>query len=237
MRLGAEIIRVCLAGTVMHFVIVAACSDGAIVTPDKPSHGPGPGDDGDGEGQGGDGGDVIAAAGAGGSTGGTPSDEPDEPPSMMVPVAQAKAAENGTRLKARYYVAADGARQFALGWYDSERNENCAFQRASDGVMRCLPESTSAVTSYFLDSACTEAVAGLLTYNCGFEYVLEPTANDCVYGLRIRSLAETLQPGVLHIKSGDSCVETPSPDGYTFRRLGPQVPPTSFVAATEQTDP
>ena len=31
------------------------------------------------------------------------------------------------------------ARKATLGWLDSERNEDCAFQLASDNQLRCLP--------------------------------------------------------------------------------------------------
>ena len=52
-----------------------------------------------------------------------------------------------------------------LEWYDSERDENCGFARAADGVVRCLPDTREA-RGLFSDSGCTERVAIVLSV-CG----------------------------------------------------------------------
>lgn len=70
---------------------------------------------------------------------------------------------SGARLKARVAVSDDGATQF-LGWRDTEQNIDCAFMRASDGKLRCLP-LTSGIGTLFADSQCTaRMVAFVKTY-------------------------------------------------------------------------
>src|SRR5262249_36764419 len=49
---------------------------------------------------------------------------------------QVAAAVSGSRLRAKYLTTADGARQF-VGWYDSQRKEDCSFDVAEDGQMHC----------------------------------------------------------------------------------------------------
>lgn len=65
--------------------------------------------------------------------------------------------QSGTRLKVRYNVSSDGAQQ-ALGFYDSQRSENCNFMPASDGVLRCLPSVTT-LSGFFTDGNCTSPLA------------------------------------------------------------------------------
>src|SRR5262245_16640517 len=59
----------------------------------------------------------------------------------------------GSRIKMRWYVGDDGSRQLA-GAYDSEREESCTWQLASDGQVRCLPQIT-AWGRYWADSECS----------------------------------------------------------------------------------
>src|SRR5436190_19532853 len=70
--------------------------------------------------------------------------------------------QSGTRVKTRVLKTPDGAKAFA-GWVDTQRNEDCDFHIAADGVMRCLPSSTSQVAAdygyYFADASCTIPVA------------------------------------------------------------------------------
>jgi hypothetical protein len=67
------------------------------------------------------------------------------------------------RLKPQVYVGSDGARQ-VRGWFDSELAMACAFGKADDGKMRCLPDVT-VTGNYFGDRACQMAV-GFLFWSC-----------------------------------------------------------------------
>jgi hypothetical protein len=62
------------------------------------------------------------------------------------------ASKSGTRLHAQFVTTPDGTRSFT-GWVDTARNgERCAFARAADGVIRCLPlvdDCTGSVDSHY----------------------------------------------------------------------------------------
>lgn len=81
-----------------------------------------------------------------------PSATADSGSPSFVPVPSALAAESGSRLKAKWLVAEDGARYFTFNWYDRERGHDCSFLLAADGVQRCLPPA----------AATTVAIASLL---------------------------------------------------------------------------
>lgn len=231
MRWGHEIVRACLAGTVMHFAIVVACSGSVYTPPLELTAAGGSGETApldDGASMGG------ASSALSGGVGGVQSE-----PSMMMPVAEAQAAESGTRLKARWYVAEDGARQWAFNWFDRERNEECSFQRAADGVLRCIPAGV-VLTTYYSDPDCTQrVVASYASLDCqgnppryGFEY----ETVDCESRIVVIALGQVLQQEIFHALVNDSCVESTPTPGYVYRRPGNEVSPTSFVAAQLHTE-
>jgi hypothetical protein len=218
----------------MHFVIVAACSafEGSIITPDKPTPTSGAEDGGAG------GTSPLDASVAAGSS---PAPGKPKQPAMGIPIPEAQAAESGTRLKARWYVGADGTRQWAFNWFDSERNEECSFQPATDGVLRCLPTGTAAIYTYYLDAECSQpAVAHAAPSGCNAEAVRYLTQSEivgCEYRTRLTSPGQLMQQTTQYTLSGESCVEVPLPATYVLRRPGAEVPPTSFVAAEISHDP
>jgi hypothetical protein len=61
-------------------------------------------------------------------------------------------------LKAYWYTASDGSKQFALNWYDSQLQTDCYFNRGADGTTRCLP-SFMGGTPLYSDAGCLNAVA------------------------------------------------------------------------------
>jgi hypothetical protein len=62
---------------------------------------------------------------------------------------------SGSRLRAKWRVSADGARDF-IAWHDSQLNVDCFWYPTSDGVTRCLPMGAP-FTSAYADAACTQA--------------------------------------------------------------------------------
>lgn len=135
-----------LAGSVIVYVVVAACAatehaergPGSKVSPSASSGAQG---------------DEPQANDTSGSNGTSGTEEPG--PSVLDPVAEAL-AEDGSRLRARFYRATDGSKQWAGAWWDSAREEECTFRRASDGKLRCLPATSGGSTGYFANSTCTE---------------------------------------------------------------------------------
>src|SRR5689334_6922337 len=63
---------------------------------------------------------------------------------------------SGSRLRARYLDAGDGAVDF-VGFRDQELGVDCDFYLGTDAKSRCLPETTGGL--FFTDAACTEPVA------------------------------------------------------------------------------
>lgn len=59
---------------------------------------------------------------------------------------------SGSRLRARVWDAGEGATMF-IGFHDTELDADCWFQLASDGVMRCMPQSD---WLSHLDPSCTD---------------------------------------------------------------------------------
>lgn len=147
---------------------------------------------------------------------------------------QALGYENGSRLRAKVHVGADGSRQFSV-WHDTMLDKDCYFQRASDGVIRCLPV-TSADTAqasanyYFYDAACTLPAA--VGYCAAPSYVVEASAGFCAADNEwtVRQLGP--QQPTLYLKVGANCnVGTVQPGGHVYA-IGAELPPSTFVEAT-----
>jgi len=241
MRWSREVLRTCIAGLVMHYTIVVACSDagGGGGVPLRPLSGGG-GSSGAGA--------RSNTAGAAASTDAPPvvdasvAAPPDRkpPPSMGLPIAEASAAEDGSRLKARWYAAQDGARQWAFNWFDVERNEECTFQRAADGVLRCMPTPGVVAITRYLDASCTEPVLAVAVATCSGEaprYIVQSEVVGCESRVRLTVPGVLVAPETLYNLTTSDCVETQPSESYTYRRPGAEVPPTSFVSAEVTREP
>ena len=141
---------------------------------------------------------------------------------------------SGTRLKARSLAGSDGSIQ-AAGWYDSGRGENCAFHKAGDGQMRCLPELVAVAALWFSDPACTAPAIKILKGAANTApppaYVgsLDPTTGQLrVY---VTGPSTTAQ---LFVGNPLACSQAGSPSSnevaYT---TGNELAASNFVAATE----
>ena len=171
---------------------------------------------------------------------------------------------DGTRIKSRTATTtittttSDGAKSVvsypSSYWFDTLRNERCAFQAAGDGKTRCIPAG-SALTdyssgAYFSDSLCTQALA--LTFkpasaSCGGTVLPAPTApvyfgtnvvaNGCG-GVDLRPIGTliTPSPATVYVKSGVNCFSTASTSSYQyFTAGGATIAPTEFVESTTTT--
>lgn len=61
---------------------------------------------------------------------------------------------SGSRLRRKQFRAADGTIEF-IGWYDSERKENCSFRKLLTEEHRCLPPVDEVNELPYADAACT----------------------------------------------------------------------------------
>lgn len=102
----------------------------------------------------GDGGFAGTPQGPGGDVAdGGPGPSGSTKPGSLDPVPPAKAEpKSGSRLKARYEVGSDGARQF-VGWRDSKLGINCTFQWTSEKKRRCLPVDRNAPQTTIFSTA------------------------------------------------------------------------------------
>jgi hypothetical protein len=216
-----------LFGSVVVYVVMAACASG------------GPGSAG-GFGSGSSEGD-----GSGSSGSGAPNDSGGAGilDALTDPVSEAKADTNqsGSRLKAKYYVGTDGSRQFS-GWHDSMLNADCNFYPASDGSTRCMPGTPA--SSVFSDAGCAQRAMGV-TKGCVPEaYALVVNTvnagSTCgAYFYRVFPVGG-LYSGTLYTGTPTTCTAggtasaQPTIDYYS---LGSEVALSTFVAATVQTDP
>lgn len=185
---------------------------------------------------------------AGASTGGSSSsgDGPGSVGGMSpVPDANAQPATSGARLKSRYYVSSDGARQF-VGWFDLQRNEACGFQQTPEGI-RCMPAVSGyflGVSSYYADAACTMrmAQAPMDCRSTPPDYIVESTFTAAC-GAQATSQVRYFRPAgvfsgaTMYLKGQSTCVGFPK-SAETFFLAGAEIVPSyaDYVSATEQHD-
>lgn len=229
-------------GSVVVYVVMAACAGGGTMSPSDTSAG------------GGSSGGAVSASGSSsggngsdgsGSSGGSTGDDSGGTSFLdaltdPVPAAQADTTQSGSRLKAKYYVGSDGSKQF-IGWHDSMLNVDCAFVLASDGTTRCMPYYPEAalIATYFSDSGCTQALALVATGCTPPIYGSQSQAGmggACATGFDRILQVGAAYTGASYTGAPASCIATPSPSAYVLYSLGSEVAPSTFVAATIQTD-
>lgn len=90
-----------------------------------------------------------------------------------------EAARSGSRLKRRIRTTDDGSQQF-VGWFDTERGENCSFRKVEWNAERCIPDENVIeaidyrdTTVYYTDQSCTIPVV----------HLGPPSTSDCWQGI------------------------------------------------------
>lgn len=144
---------------------------------------------------------------------------------------------SGTRLKQRVQKGADGSKAF-VGWYDSQREEECTFMKASDNKLRCLPNVPYANLSYYSNDTCTSPVA-LVAKGCAApKHVLQQVESDKCSATRAvevryttNKLGDTAQ---VYVKGPGTCTATAQPGTSDFYGVGAVVQPTDFVEGFEE---
>lgn len=144
----------------------------------------------------------------------------------------------GTRLAPRWLSTAAGARAFQ-GWWDGLRKERCNFVVAGDGELRCVPDVAALDReTTFADPACTEPAVSSTIDSCDSATVVRRRdVTTCPPRTRFFSLGAELASdgGVVSLyrraAPGGPCTAQSSHEGRWFR-LGPELPPSSFIKAT-----
>jgi hypothetical protein len=141
-------------------------------------------------------------------------------------------------------------------WYDSLRQEDCVFERAGDGKLRCLPVGAlDWYFGYYADPQCTMGIAifGQTPPGCALtlsKYVVLTETNGQPVGVceespavstkRIFLLGQPMSsppPGVWRMQGGTCQNQGVNPIGEILFNVGAEVPPDSFVGATPMVDP
>ena len=235
MKLGREIVRTCLAGIAVHFAVVTACSGVDTQPVLRLTGGP-------------DSGSLPGASSGTGPDGSTPARQPQSDagrgPSMLLPVAEAQAYESGARLKARWYVGADGTRQF-IGWSDTQLGGGeCYFTDSGDGTLRCIPLASAYTTAHFADAECEQLLFRMNTPACGeavptiaraYSQVIAhaPSAvasGECAQQFRYFQPGAKVVPQAVYAWNGSACVAQTVNPGGTYFAAGEELPLTAFVA-------
>lgn len=144
--------------------------------------------------------------------------------------------QSGSRLRARTFDGEDGSREFRE-WFDSDRQESCAFGVATDGEWACLPTARLPMLSYYSDPTCTVKLATSTSGPCASgappDYAAE-LLPDCPARTRIYELGAEYV-GQLYLQAG-SCVAQPNPQGFVHYNVGPIVQPVEFAHANLVTE-
>jgi hypothetical protein len=137
-------------------------------------------------------------------------------------------------LAEEYLAAEDGARKFTAFW-DVAGGRTCLPKLADDGTWRCLPSpALLTIESMRADSGCVDR-AGTTFRNplaCTSDRALlaGPPDTACVSRRRVFEVAEEIASGWYAGASG--CSASTPEVGERIFRLGAEVPPAGFVAAT-----
>jgi hypothetical protein len=152
-----------------------------------------------------------------------------------VPDASAEPATDGTRLKAEYLVGQDGSRHF-LGWWDSQRSEECSFTTFADGMTRCVPGVFPQLRA-FSDSGCSVALVGMSPAGCtSAKYAFQYSGGSgCASAFLGVEALTPVSPAKIYTGTTAACVEGNAAylASYSFYS-STTVALSSFVSATIQ---
>jgi hypothetical protein len=116
------------------------------------------------------------------------------------------------------------------GLHDTQLNVDCVITKASDGMQRCLPITSSGyVLGYFADAACTLAVGMFPSCNPAPSYLYKNTGTCGTASYQFFSAGAAFTGSNVYYAVGTNCLlETPSA-GYAYYYVGGAVAPSAFV--------
>lgn len=132
--------------------------------------------------------------------------------SIMNPVPEADAAEDGTRIVNMYRTTADGLKVPYGSFWDKELGAPCSFLFTSDGKERCVPSSLSGnVANYYANSTCSTPLANIAKGTCAQKYSSRAiTEMSCTggpsYKYQIYEMGSQFT-SVVYEDTGEACVE------------------------------
>lgn len=146
--------------------------------------------------------------------------------SIIDPVPDADAAEDGTRIVNLYRTTPDGLKT-PEGYWDKELQSKCSFMLAEDGEERCLPALEAWVSTVYADSNCsTDAPLALVPKGaCPTYAYYQATQGTCgASAYRLTMYKIGTKATTAFSKSGDTCTDvtaslSASYDFYTVTKL------------------
>lgn len=147
---------------------------------------------------------------------------PNSPNSILNPVPDAEAAEDGARIINRY-ITTEGGLKTLSGFWDTELDTACSFKRVLDGNVYCVPEMQGISTDTYLNATCTEVVVPL---TCGSKFpkflgVLQPDLCGSEYVPHYAK--EKVNPTIIYRKIGDNCIEAAVNRDQNYFTIGPKL--------------
>jgi hypothetical protein len=136
---------------------------------------------------------------------------------------------SGTRLRARFLSTTEGVQIFT-GWFDKHHAVNCAFTRAADGRLRCLPDAAvSGVNSYYDPECRRPAVLVGTCADARYLVIRQAAACDAI---AVHRVGGALPAGtVQYRREGERCVSIGPQTGL---RDIDEVPLTDFAEGREE---
>lgn len=215
---------------------------------------------------------IVAAATGAGTRRGSRDDGPLVALAHPVPNAN---ADSGSRLKAQYRLGDDGSKDYQMvmtpwivpnsglyahstnSYYDTLRQEQCAFAPAGDGVLRCVPlDYVQDGQPIYHDAMCAQRMVAIAAPSGGCMLIVPKYVVTLDYNSTLCPLTTTYYPAhyfpiqqflgpnlsqCYTLNSSNVCVATGCPSGngsgYAYYAVAAEVPATSFVGSTPQIDP
>lgn len=151
---------------------------------------------------------------------------------------------NGSRIRIERQISGwageDGSEAYnnivTVSFYDSWRQEYCTWQKAEDGVTRCLPYTEISYINAFADQNCSEPAVVLYDYDfspCIQNYERKYSKWKADYNSCAESALYLIGQELtkIYYKQSDViCTEFPTPQNYKMFKLGEHIIPTKFEA-------
>lgn len=158
--------------------------------------------------------------------------------SSPVPNAKADPTASGSRLRAKRLQGSDGSKQF-VGWFDSERGEDCSVNRTTDGQLRCTPAYKLVTDNLYEDASCTQRITVAEdSAECpdSHRYVVRREPDCSGSQVEYFEVGEKLATKLVYGKLTTACIEYKVSETGNAYRVGAPIPSESFVELTETVD-
>ena len=175
---------------------------------------------------------ALLAAAAGCSSSGASVDGPQASGDVT---SSGTTATSGSRLRAKYTTSGD-ARQL-VGFFDTERQEDCTFRQAEAGHVRCLPADlivSSGFNGTYSDPGCEVGTVGAPVTGCAspaYVLITQYDTTTCATGpFEIHKVLPA--SALLYALAADGSCGVTAPSTTSVLKLGSKIAWSSFAEGT-----